>query len=112
MAALVLLTDQLQKETIQEWLNFRLAYLNHIISLEGDLTCAHCGAKGLLIETEDTNRLATVDHVRALSKGGAQFDRSNCIVACFRCNNNRKNLDIEEFRKRRKISEKKRDTHI
>ena len=30
--------------------------------------------------------LATVDHVMPLSKGGAEFDEANCVVACYRCN--------------------------
>ena len=102
MAALVLLAGRLQKETIQDWLNFRIAFLNSIISIRGDLVCAHCQAKGLLIETDDTDKLATVDHVVPLSKGGEQFDRTNCIVACYPCNNNRKNRSIEEFRRRLK----------
>jgi len=99
-AAWVLLNKKLNiaEQNLAEWLAFRSRFLDKFPKL----VCSHCGKKGLLKDTDDTDRLATVDHVIPLSKGGAQFDENNCIVACFSCNNNRKNLDLDEFRKRKK----------
>ena len=97
-AALILLRDKLSKEVIAEYLEFRLKFLGGF----PELTCSHCGVTDLLVETDNTDLLATVDHKTPLSKGGALLDPDNCVVACYPCNNNRKNMGMEEFRRRKR----------
>jgi 5-methylcytosine-specific restriction endonuclease McrA len=95
-AALHLLRKKLNDELNFLWLKFRNDFLSNTV-----LTCTYCGKTDLLIETDDLNRLATIDHVIPRSKGGAEFDRSNCVVACFPCNNNRGDMDADEYKRRR-----------
>jgi len=107
-AALVMLAKRLSQaeEGLAEWLAFRLKFLGKF----PELVCSHCGKKGLLKETENTDMLATVDHVVPVSKGGPKFDESNCLVACFPCNNNRKDLDLDEYRRRKGLTCKSHTT--
>lgn len=100
MAALALLGIQLSEVERAEWLEFRLRFFKK----QPELTCLHCGKTDLLVDTPDLHKLATVDHIVPLSKGGPMYDEDNCLVACFRCNNNRKNQDLEEFRKKHTLS--------
>lgn len=96
MAAAVVLRKRLSKETVAEWLRFRDAFLS-----VRSLVCTHCGKTGLLKESDDPETLATIDHVIPLSKGGAQYNEDNCVIACGRCNGNRKNTDMAVWLKRR-----------
>jgi 5-methylcytosine-specific restriction endonuclease McrA len=63
------------------------------------LRCKICGRSGLDPFTKDKNKLATLDHIVELSKGGSWDDPNNFQVACYRCNARRsatprKGLDI------------------
>lgn len=58
---------------------------------KGGLTCALCGKQGLLPDTKDHNKLATLDHIVDMGKGGAWNDPANFQVACRRCNNHKSN---------------------
>lgn len=86
-AALVLLTRNLRDEELESWFAFRDEILN-----ERPLVCYYCGRKDLVKEIKDMssrrqlNILATIDHVTPISKGGKKFEKSNCVVACFPCN--------------------------
>lgn len=108
-AALLLLTQKLmdakEKEIIEEWLKFRLDFLSGYKTL----TCTHCGKTDLQIETDDEDKLATVDHVLPLSQGGDKYDTKNCIVSCYPCNNNRGDLSVSEYRRRKESAKKKRE---
>ena len=67
-------------------MNFRREYLSRFDVLE----CFYCGKTNLKVETDNEKELATVDHVVPLSKGGDKYDPENLVVACFSCNNNKK----------------------
>lgn len=56
--------------------------------------CAYC-KKILTAET------VTIDHVVPLSKGGSR-GRSNLVLCCSKCNGEKKDMTVEEFRKWRR----------
>lgn len=56
---------------------------------KGGLTCAICGRKGLNPFTKNKHKLATLDHIHELKRGGAWYDTANFRVACSQCNNAR-----------------------
>lgn len=69
--------------------------MNKKLKENGELICAYCGKKHLEIggktakdlrENNKNPKLATVDHIRALSEGGEKYDEKNCVVACKKCN--------------------------
>lgn len=53
---------------------------------KGGLTCVLCGRKGLNPFTNNTNKLATLDHIIELKHGGSWNDSTNFRVACYQCN--------------------------
>jgi len=73
------------------WLAFRDYYL----ASYDILTCKYCGKTNLKINTTNTNELATIDHIRPRSKGGAEYDYDNLCVCCYNCN--QKKADKYEF---------------
>lgn len=93
-ASLVLLTKDLRDQELEKWLAFREELLD-----EKGCACYYCGKKNLQREVDMTNKeelkiLATIDHVMPLSKGGSRFDKSNCVVACFPCNQKKGNDEL------------------
>ena len=92
LAAKVLLERRLEEEERAQWVAFRMAFLDRIKATTGGLKCHYCGRDGLVLELPsdakkaDLKRLATVDHVMPRSKGGAEMDESNLVVACHTCN--------------------------
>lgn len=58
--------------------------------------CAYCGCTF----EAGTDRRATVDHVVALARGGPDT-RANCVAACQRCNELKRDMDAATFRKYR-----------
>ena len=85
----VLLRWQLNKsagETVRIWLRFRKWWLKQ----QGKLVCHYCGRKGLKksvrTREEEETKLATIDHVHPLSKGGERYKDYNLVVACWPCN--------------------------
>jgi 5-methylcytosine-specific restriction endonuclease McrA len=46
---------------------------------------------------DGANRIATVDHQTPLSRGGADV-ASNRVTACSRCNHEKANNTVEEYR--------------
>jgi 5-methylcytosine-specific restriction endonuclease McrA len=68
-----------------KWLMFRLEVLKEIKS-KGTLRCEYCGKENLLIEDASIKDVATLDHVMPTAKGGGKYDRKNLVVACFSCN--------------------------
>jgi len=97
MAALVLLIEDLQLTQLNEYLVFKETFFSKFDTL----TCFWCGKENLQIETSDIDVLATIDHKKVVSQGGDLMNEENCLVSCFRCNNNRKDLDFEEYKKRK-----------
>lgn len=102
LAARVLLTRQLQEQERAQWVEFRARFLARMLSRQGDLQCHYCGRKGLVTDVPDVptraelRSLATLDHVIPRSKGGAEMDEKNIVVACFSCNQKKadnENLD-------------------
>lgn len=80
---------------------FSRSYLTNKKEECGSLTCVYCQAKNLVIEYEGMkvkNEIkATIDHVVAISKGGAIYDLENIVVACGKCNTKKSNKSVEDF---------------
>lgn len=72
-----------------KWLDFRRKYLTELKKKNGTIKCHYCPKDNLQIETKDKARLATIDHVHPVSKGGALFDLDNLVPACYSCNMNK-----------------------
>lgn len=51
--------------------------------------CAYC--------TKDCEELSTIDHIVPLSKGGGNT-LDNLVMACYRCNQQKGNLSLSEFK--------------
>jgi len=90
MAALVLLSTEYRMHEVRRWLEFRDKFLDEFIEENGCLFCEYCSERDLLREIPEgqkkSARLATIDHVMPLSRGGGRFDRDNLKLACFSCN--------------------------
>jgi len=87
-------------------IGFSRTYLTHIKETTGDLCCAYCPKTNLIIELDgmrvSNDSKATIDHIVAISNGGALFDYKNLCVACGTCNSKKSNKTVEEFLKNRK----------
>lgn len=98
MAAMVLLNRQYTKAELEKWFSFREKFLHK----HEPLKCVYCGKGNLIIDGEECadghglGHLATIDHVVPVSKGGSRYDESNCVVACFKCNQKKKDTLISE----------------
>lgn len=85
-------------QELQKWLEFREEFLIEQKEINGDLVCKYCGKphleiggrsrKDMSLNNKNPN-LATVDHVFPLSKGGPKYDKSNLVVSCKKCNQNK-----------------------
>jgi len=73
------------------WLRFRSDLLNRWQTERGELFCHYCGKGPLPIEDPSQKKVATIDHVMPLSKGGPKFDENNLVIACYACNSKKKN---------------------
>lgn len=94
-AALMLLKKDLLRHVAyhgyQGWLRFRWETLNKILLDDGVLKCHYCNKQPLLIDADNKHPMvATLDHVIPRSKGGAEFDLNNLVVACHYCNQKKK----------------------
>lgn len=90
------------------WLQFRDEWL-----LSQELVCLYCGLELQSDAPEEPKKLghyvfkrkkgiprkrvATVDHVIPLSKGGDRWDTNNLVVACDECNQMKKDQLFEEW---------------
>ena len=90
MAAGVLLSHGYRMDEVDRWLAFKGEFLDDFEEEHGRLFCEYCGKEPLLRELPEgvkrSAMLATVDHVRPLSKGGPRCDRRNVKLACTECN--------------------------
>lgn len=81
----------------QGWLRFRLELLERWQSERGELRCHYCSKGPLMIEVDNKHPMvATLDHVIPRSKGGANMNESNLVVACYRCNQKKKDKILGE----------------
>ena len=99
LAALVLLTKKLAPRPLnyRVWLRYRKWFLREHLKKHKKLMCFYCDTGPLKKQSDFTNDLATLDHVKPLSKGGLRFHSSNLVVACFACNSRKKDKDVDEF---------------
>jgi 5-methylcytosine-specific restriction endonuclease McrA len=99
LAALVLLTKKYAPRELgyKTWLRYRKWFIREHLRLHGTLTCYYCNKKNLKAQSDFDCDLATLDHVKPLSKGGERFHSSNIVIACHRCNSRKKDKDVEEF---------------
>lgn len=101
MAAAVLLARRLEGAERARWMAFRAAFLAKAREVHGELKCHYCGQGGLVADLPDTatkgdlRRLATLDHVVPRSKGGAEFDEGNVVVACHPCNQKKADNEVD-----------------
>ena len=113
LAAGVLLKNDLMyqdadflEDDMWTWLEFREHYLKKQLTLKGDLVCVYCGKphleiggrtpKDLILNNKNPN-LATIDHILALSQGGAKYDENNLCVSCKKCNGKKGSKSVELF---------------
>ena len=77
-----------EKKPWEKWLAFRYGLLTKWEHERGSLKCEYCGADNLHKVTEGVarNMRATLDHVIPRSRGGAEYDVDNLVVACEPCN--------------------------
>jgi 5-methylcytosine-specific restriction endonuclease McrA len=99
LAALVLLTKKLapRRPSYKDWLRYRKWYIREHLRTHKKLVCHYCGKGPLKKQSDDDDDLATLDHVKPISKGGARFLSSNIVVACYSCNSRKKDMDVEKF---------------
>jgi 5-methylcytosine-specific restriction endonuclease McrA len=80
-------------------------FLSEVLAKEGHLKCTYCPKDNLQIEFDGMkiprNKMATIDHIVPISKGGEIYDYSNLCVACARCNNKKSDYDLQTFLNKR-----------
>lgn len=100
-AALVLLQRSLVPfcayRGYQGWLRFRIELLTRWLQERGELRCRYCDRGPLPIEGFSDRDVATLDHFIPRSLGGDRFDESNLVVACFACNQRKRDMRPAEF---------------
>ena len=99
LAALVLLTKKLSPQPVsyKTWLKYRKWFLKQYLRKYKTLVCFYCGNGPLKSQADSNKELATLDHVKPLSKGGERFHSSNLVVACYTCNSRKKDKDLDDF---------------
>jgi 5-methylcytosine-specific restriction endonuclease McrA len=102
LAALVLLTRQLAPKPMgyRVWLKYRKWYIRKHLKSHRELKCSYCGKGSLRKQSNNTDNLATLDHVIPVSKGGKKFCSSNIVIACHFCNSRKRDMDAEKFKNR------------
>ena len=113
LAARVMLNNYL-KEQDEDFFNkyretakriqFSRNYLTNVLQQQGSLKCSYCPKDNLIIELEGMRvprrKIATIDHVVPISKGGAIYDVDNIVVACGICNGRKSNMSVEQFKQK------------
>lgn len=102
LASLVLLRNDLLQQDADfiaaDWrvqLDFNTGFLKFKLKEKGTLTCVYCQKTNLYINEDYTKSpptefLATADHIIPKVKGGAPMNYNNLVVACWKCNSNKK----------------------
>jgi 5-methylcytosine-specific restriction endonuclease McrA len=99
-ASYLLLKAHYTELILAEWEEFRNEIFDEFEAIHHTLSCCYCNKTNLVREIIDPcnkdqlKTLATIEHIVALSKGGKKYDKTNCTIACFPCNNRRKNKAI------------------
>ena len=79
---------------LKKWIKFRKDFLIDN-KINNKLICTYCGRDDLEEGYHDFNKinlnhynskLATIDHIYPISKGGLRYSEKNCTVSC-KCNN-------------------------
>jgi 5-methylcytosine-specific restriction endonuclease McrA len=105
------------KERI-EWMQFRDKWM-----MDKKLICEYCGKQlqsdaphnpqkpkdHIFKRKQDihVDLIATVDHISPVSKGGERFDPTNLVVCCRKCNSDKKDLTVAQWKE--KTNELKND---
>ena len=106
LAALVLLTQTLVLLTHKQspkpkeyrvWLRYRKWVLKEYMLDHKKLYCHYCGRGPLKAQSRSNHDIATLDHVKPISKNGERFHTSNIVIACFSCNNRKADKDLDQF---------------
>lgn len=111
-ASYLLLKDQMQKIVMLEWEAFRNEIFDEYELTHDSLECFYCDKPHLVREISDPcdkdqlKILATIDHKTALSRGGKKWDKSNCVIACFPCNNKKKDKEHYDPKNKKKHATK------
>lgn len=113
LAASVLLKNYLREQDedffnkyreISKRIEFSRNYLTNVLQREGSLKCSYCHKDNLTIELQGMkvprHKIATIDHVVPISKGGAIYDVDNIVVACGVCNGRKSNMSVEKFKRK------------
>lgn len=102
LSSSILLRNHLRSQDVDfinsDWrkkVQFNIDFLKDQLQLHGTLTCVYCQKENLFIHEDFTTEpskylLATVDHVIPTGKGGLEYDYSNMVIACWKCNNKKK----------------------
>ena len=96
-ANLVLLNKTYTLIEQRQWMEVRTEFLNEELSKHGKLKCHYCHRDDLIIKNGVGGTKATVDHIKAVSMGGKQFDKNNFAVCCSSCNSKKGTDTLESF---------------
>jgi 5-methylcytosine-specific restriction endonuclease McrA len=106
-AAYVKLRRKLKRQDVNENFalnfNFRPRYIAKLVKEKGELFCKYCGKGPLITDPKHPNQhlrktmLATIDHIKAQSKGGSKYDPNNINICCPPCNTEKSNMPVEKF---------------
>jgi 5-methylcytosine-specific restriction endonuclease McrA len=107
-ANLVLLNRTYSILEKKRWNKSRISFLRAELEKCGKLTCCYCGRNDLEINSRLNQNKATVDHIKAKSNGGNEFDHSNFAVSCMTCNSHKGNGEFDDFINSRYIELRKR----
>lgn len=80
------------------YLKIRKRFLKKLAKT-GKLHCAYCGKGPLKIDGNnffDKRKMATVDHIHPVSKGGPKLLMSNFVCSCEKCNRDKADNYLEE----------------
>lgn len=101
-ASLLMLKDYYQKHDADSWRRnvvFSILFLRKWKEKHGYLQCCFCGKSNLQIDTPyrpvPIGIMATVDHFIPQAEGIDPKEEANLVVACSRCNNNKKDKRYE-----------------
>ena len=99
-----LLQDERNKRSYcyrRKMIEFSRGYLTSVQNKFKTLYCTYCGKPDLTIELEgmkvNHKKMATIDHIDPISKGGALVDPKNVTCCCGKCNGEKSNKDVLTF---------------
>ncbi len=82
-------------------IEFSRTYLTSVQEKYQTLYCTYCGKPDLIIELAgmrvNNKKMATIDHIEPISKGGGLIDTKNVTCCCSKCNSEKSNKDVLTF---------------